>query len=187
MKNRSFTVIDQLAYFLSHVCEISYHKANLNNGKIENSFILLVQILAHTSLPPPTQKNNKMDPMSVAFFLGIVTLMLLVFYYSTRTKTKYPPLTKSSMWKNLSTSGYQRVVHFYEQSIWTHENTPQDTSTGATYRLRIPGIGSVVVCCDYKLARLLLSGSDEKSIPESEKTILIKNLNIIENVDNLLT
>jgi hypothetical protein len=91
------------------------------------------------------------------------------------------------MWKNMTTSGYQRVVHFYQQSLWAHENTSQDTRTGSTYRLRIPGIGSVVVCCDYKLARLLLSGNDEKSIVEAEKTILIQNLNIVENICNLLT
>jgi hypothetical protein len=124
-------------------------------------------------------------PVLLLIVIAIGTVVFVI--YSQSTNKKYPPYTPSKISANLRQDGYQRVRHLYEQSLWTNENIKQDISTGCVYRLRVPLWYGLTICCDYKLAKLLLSGSDEHSIPESEKTSLIQLLNLFDNVCSLLT
>jgi hypothetical protein len=124
---------------------------------------------------------------SILFLILIAFGTVIFVRYFQNIGKRYPPYTPAKIWTNLRRDGYQRVLHLYEQSVWTNENMNQDLTTGCVYRLRVPLWNGITVCCDYKLARLLLSGSDEKSIPESEKTNLIQVLNIFPDVCSLLT
>lgn len=126
-------------------------------------------------------------------FLGIllgtvITIGFLLWYFKIYKREKLlPPYTPTGFWKNLKQDGYQRVIHLYQESLWITKHTSQDITTGCVFRLQIPWFGGIMICCDYKLARLLLQGNEEKSIQESEKTSLSQNLNLYENINTLLT
>jgi hypothetical protein len=82
--------------------------------------------------------------------------------------------------------GYTRLQHFFQQSIWCNEHAPQNGNIyGCIYRLALPLPGGLFICCDYKLARLLVNGNE--TIQESDKSFEIKSLNLFPDVYNILT
>jgi hypothetical protein len=103
---------------------------------------------------------------------------------------KLPPLSPASMWKIMTGAGIDRLTHFHDMSKWCQKNHSSESSSGTTFRISAPmfGIGSnTIVCCDYKLARVVLSGNASDTIKECEKTSLIQSLNVFDNVCSLLT
>ena len=131
------------------------------------------------------------DILSSILFL--ILIAIATFLLATRfqhTRKRYPPYSPAKIWTNLRRDGYQRVLHLYEQSLWITSHSSQSKGhfmTGCVYRLHLPLWYEMIVCCDYKLAKLLLHGNEEIGIQESEKTNLIQVLNIFPNVCNLLT
>jgi hypothetical protein len=143
--------------------------------------------------------------LSSFFSFSLFSSFLSFFSSSSFSAHSLPPVSSAGILKNILIKGYQRTDHFYQQSLWCHEyikktqkqeitsdiikKTCQSLENGCVYRLRMPFRGEygLIVCCDYKLARILLAGSEEKSIPESEKTDLLQTLNMFDGVCNLLT
>ncbi len=128
---------------------------------------------------------------SLLFLYLSYSLLSSLFCFSlfpSHSSLSLPPISPASILQNIVIKGYDRTHHFYQQSLWCHQhvmNTQKNTQkntlssfsfsqsleTGCVYRLRMPYPGGLIICCDYKLARILLGGNEEKSIPESEKQI----------------
>ena len=100
---------------------------------------------------------------------------------------RMPPLSPSNLFANTFTLGYKKLLLYYNQSLWCESNTNQNTAHGTIFRIWNPKWIPFVVCCDYKFARLVLAGTDDNKIRESEKTLMIQGLNSIKGVCNLLT
>ena len=96
-------------------------------------------------------------------------------------------MAPGSYWYNISLKGYERLVNFHDQSQWIQRNSKQDVCHGSVFRHRVPIPNHLIACCDYKLARIVLSGSVEDNIQESDKTTRIQNLNLFPGVCSLLT
>ena len=76
---------------------------------------------------------------------------------------------------------------FLKMSKWATENTKQPSSSGVVFRLAVPLRSAFIICTDYKLARVVLAGTADELIKESEKTLLIQSLNLFPKVCSLLT
>lgn len=124
---------------------------------------------------------------------GLFALICISVYYFEKwgtSRKKHPPLSPASMWKIMTSSGIDRLNHFHAMSKWCQNKYMAESTSGTTFLITTPffSIGSnVIVCCDYKLARIVLSGNSNDTIKECEKTVLIQSLNIFDNVCSLLT
>lgn len=146
------------------------------------------------------KKSSKMNfllnlILFVIFLLILLILLISIFLFYSYISLNYfsknfPPLSPSNILTNLTSKGYKRIEHFYNQSLWCN-NFIKDKNKlkyGCVYNLLMPlRGGSLIICCDYKLGRLILSGNEEKSIPECEKSSLMKKLNLFDDIYNLLT
>jgi hypothetical protein len=98
-----------------------------------------------------------------------------------------PPTSPSNMFYNAFVSRMDRLRHFHRMTEWGLRHSHQDAASGVVVRVPMPRAAPHFVIGDYKLARLVLSGSADGSMPECEKTDLIQRLNIRSDVGNLLT
>ena len=130
----------------------------------------------------------------IAAIIVLLFVVVSYIYFGKKGKgeayDRLPPLAPSDIWKIVVGSGIDRLSHFQELSEWCQNRFQHKCENGATFIITTPyfGFGSnTIVCCDYKLARLILSGSANGNIKESEKTTLTQNLNMFDNVCSLLT
>jgi hypothetical protein len=123
---------------------------------------------------------------TVILLTGIILYSLYVKYI-VKYHPKYPPYSPTSLYFNLMMEdGYCRLQHFFKESLWCTKHAPQNGNiSGCVYRLALPLPGGLFICCDYKLARLLLNGND--MIQESDKSFEIRVLNLFPDVFNILT
>jgi hypothetical protein len=130
---------------------------------------------------------------AVAIGAGTLVALCLAWWaqrrlqWNRRYGASLPPLAPSGALFNTFVGHYKRLQHFRNMSRWCAESTSQDTSSGTVFRLSSLNPGGTIVCCDYKLARLLLAGSPDGSVPESEKSLVSRRLNLIDGVNSLLS
>ena len=125
--------------------------------------------------------------LCVAVLTVIASAWLWLWLWSRhRRRRDLPPAAPGGWLHNLKQKGYSRLSNFHEQSQWCQRHTSQDTSSGSVFRQSMPGL-NLIACCDYKLARIVLAGSGDGSIAESDKTTRIQNLNLFPGVCSLLT
>jgi hypothetical protein len=123
----------------------------------------------------------------IYLFVALCFIIILYFLYKRKTyNNKLPPLSPTSLFININKTGYERLNNFHAQSKWC-ETQSQNIESGTVFRMRMPFWNPFIVCCDYKLARLILSGSSDERIKEFEKSYQIQNLNLFPNVCSLLT
>lgn len=104
-----------------------------------------------------------------------------------RKHPRPPPTSPSNMFYNAVVSRMDRLRHFHRMTEWALRNSDQDAASGVVVRVPMPRPSPHFVIGDYKLARLVLAGPPDGSMPECEKTDLIQRLNIRPDVGNLLT
>jgi hypothetical protein len=123
---------------------------------------------------------------------GTLTVYVLAFGWAQEAALRKknppaPPTSPSNMFYNAFVSRMTRLEHFHRMTEWGLRHSDQDAASGVVVRVPMPRAAPHFVIGDYKLARLVLSGSADGSMPECEKTDLIQRLNMRSDVCNLLT
>lgn len=126
--------------------------------------------------------------ITITIVIGlIIPLIIFVWIKCSKVPLSLPPCAPSSMWHTFNQRGFDRITHIHSNSMWCEKNTNQKTDCGTVFRFSFPMLQYLVICCDYKLARIVLAGSSDDTIKESEKTKRIEALNFFPDVCSLLT
>ena len=137
--------------------------------------------------------SYQLNPFNNSFVFFIVSLILYCIYHLSynvfqRKKTlKLPPMAPSSLYQNIiAITGQDFKPLLYVQhltKLMSELNSSEKKSTGTTFRVSMPQLQPFLFTTDYKLSKLLLSGSQE-----AEKPTFIQSLNVINrNVNSILT
>ena len=129
------------------------------------------------------------NPLEIGFAVAAVVLTVLIVKYQHRQAQSklMPPLTPDTLWENAVRTGYVSLPHKVQCTEWVADNTSQDVSKGATFRLSMPIPYHFVVTADYALSRLILAGDADSRIKEADKSPGIKNINIYPSIDSILS
>lgn len=112
---------------------------------------------------------------------------VLVYQRTRNRSAKYPPIAPSPMLTNMTTNGFRHIASKFDLCEWCADNTSQNITFGAVFRIRMPFIHPVVVCGDYKLARIILAGDHSLGVGESEKTPLMKMFNLYQGINSIIS
>jgi len=136
--------------------------------------------------------NYQLIPFKNSFVFFIVSSILYCIYHSfnifQRKKTlKLPPMAPASLYQNIiAVTGQGIKPLLYVQhltKLMSELKSSEKKSTGTTFRISMPQLQPYLFTTDYKLSKLLLSGSQE-----AEKPTFIQSLNVINrNVNSILT
>lgn len=133
---------------------------------------------------------NKMKGSSAVIFSGALVLassiaLYIVFVRQDKRRKKLPPMAPTPWYDNIFIVGYPSLVNRMKNSDWTFNNHSQNTCSGTIYRESMPLPFPFIICCDYKLARILLVGNNERA--EAEKSPGIRVLDIYPGIGSILT
>lgn len=133
-------------------------------------------------------------PYVIEIGLGLATIGLAIVgffgwkqYQLSQEQYPRPPVAPYTLMENVRRTGWPSLPHKVECTEWVEDNCKQDTTSGATFALRLPLPWPFVTTADYKLGRLVLSGSADGKVKEADKSPSNKNLNLVPNVYNLLS
>ena len=112
-----------------------------------------------------------------------------VVYYLFQSDAKLPPLAPSDMFTNANMmatcEGLTHMNHIRKLCRWCF-TMGYGTERGSVFRMSLPQFCPTIVVSDYKLARVILAGDSKTNLREAEKSIRMKALNLIDNVDNII-
>jgi hypothetical protein len=123
------------------------------------------------------------------FIILLTTLLFFYFSYNQRHLKNLPPLYGPDWWTNLqkltsvTTTSSAQHPHEISRSITGKGVTPK----GTVFRLSMVGFPNYIMVTDYLLARIILEGDSKKNIPESEKTTIGRNFDLIYGVGSLFS
>ena len=134
-----------------------------------------------------------LNPFNTSFVFFIVSLILYCIYHLSynvfqRKKTfKLPPMAPTSLYQNIiAITGQDFKPLLYVQQLtklMSELNSSEKKSTGTTFRVSMPQLQPFLFTTDYKLSKLLLSGSQE-----AEKPTFMQSINVINrNVNSILS
>jgi len=137
--------------------------------------------------------NYQLNPFNNSFVFFIVSLILYCIYHLSynvfqRKKTlKLPPMAPTSLYQNIiAITGQDFKPLLYVQQLtklMSELNSSEKKSTGTTFRVSMPQLQPFMFTTDYKLSKLLLSGSQE-----AEKPTFMQSINVINrNVNSILS
>ena len=131
--------------------------------------------------------------MSFAIFFPVLIAITMLFAW--RGKKKLPPLVGPSWQENLKAfstiadATASRYPHQFGRMVESRNQHPDGTSvgTGAVFRLAMPQWSHFITVTDYKVARVILEGDDANGIAESEKSTLVRVLDVFPGRGTILS
>ena len=120
----------------------------------------------------------------ITVLVSVASLLLVLFYWmlSRRKRPATPPLMETPWHENirkLSGNGFDLVNHPHQLSLQASAKDVSPSS-GAVYSLAMLPLPfpPAVVCCDYKLGRLILEGDPTLGIEESDKSTVMRTFDV---------
>ena len=137
-----------------------------------------------------SEVDSRYSSIFISLFLLLCLSLAMYWFYRYRKvlHDKLPPLAPTSVFQNVKTLAghdFEAVYYVHRLSKSIKEQKPLDKSecNGATFRVSMPQLQPFLFTTDYKLSKLLLSGSQE-----AEKPTFMQSINVINrNVNSILS
>lgn len=128
--------------------------------------------------------------MFILILISCGLVAAVVLFISRRSTSKLPPMAPSNMLTNsqmmATYEGLAHSNHIRKLCRWCF-TMGYATEKGSVFRMSLPQICPTIVVSDYKLARIILAGDNKNNIREADKSVRMKALNLIDNVDNIIS